>query len=223
MTWFLLAALISAPTAEAMTATLVEGTVTSGGAPIQAGAILNAGDTVETKADSRVEISLPSGSLLRVGESSQVTLSEMSAGKQFSARLLLGNLWAKVHKLLAGETFAVETENGVAGVRGTEFRVEVVRDQPDLVRVYEGVVQVDARERGWSHSLQAGTELRFRREAEPPRPFEVGSEKGHRFVEWVRSRRTSDGEEPGRIRGEMRNPEQENRIRERIRNRRRDR
>ena len=137
--------------------------------------------------------------------------------------LLLGNLWAKVHKLLAGETFAVETENGVAGVRGTEFRIEVARDQADLVRVYEGLVQVDARERGWSHSLQAGTELRFRREAEPPRPFDAESEKGHRFMEWVRSRRTREGEQPGRIRREMRSPEQEHRIRERIRERRRER
>ena len=128
-----------------------------------------------------------------------------------------------MHKLLAGETFAVETENGVAGVRGTEFRIEVARDQADLVRVYEGLVQVDARERGWSHSLQAGTELRFRREAEPPRPFDAESEKGHRFMEWVRSRRTREGEQPGRIRREMRSPEQEHRIRERIRERRRER
>jgi len=128
-----------------------------------------------------------------------------------------------VHKLLAGETFAVETENSVAGVRGTEFRIEVARDQADLVRVYEGLVQVDARERGWSHSLQAGTELRFRREAEPPRPFDAESEKGHRFMEWVRSRRTREGEQPGRIRREMRSPEQEHRIRERIRERRRER
>ena len=128
-----------------------------------------------------------------------------------------------MHKLLAGETFAVETENGVAGVRGTEFRIEVARDQADLVRVYEGLVQVDARERGWSHSLQAGTELRFRREAEPPRPFDAESEKGHRFMEWVRSRRTREGEQPGRIRREMRSPEQEQRIRERIRDRRRER
>ena len=219
MTWFLLAALISAPAGEAMTATLVEGTVTAGSAPIQAGAILKVGDTVETKADSRVEIALPSGSLLRVGESSRVMLSAIDPGRQFSARLLLGNLWARVNKLLAGETFGVETENGVAGVRGTEFRVEVVQDQPDLVRVYEGVVHVESRGGGWSHSLEAGTELRFRRDAEPPRPFDVEGEKGHRFMEWVRSRRTREGEEPGRIRRETRSPEQEHRIRERIRRR----
>jgi ferric-dicitrate binding protein FerR (iron transport regulator) len=219
MSWLLLVAMISAPAVEAMTATLVEGTVTAGGVAIQAGAILKPGDTVETKADSRVEIVLPGGSLLRVGESSQVTLSEVSAGRRFSARLLLGNLWAKVHKLLASETFNIETENAVAGVRGTEFRVEVAQEQPDLVRVYEGVVHVDARDGGWSHSLEAGTELRFRRDAEPPRPFDVEGEKGHRFMEWVRSRKTRDGEQPGRIRREMRNPEQEHRIRERIRRR----
>jgi len=219
MSWLLLATLISAPAVEAMTATLVEGTVTAGGVPIQAGAILKPGDTVETKADSRVEIALPGGSLLRVGESSQLTLSEVSAGRRFSARLLLGNLWAKVHKLLASETFSIETENAVAGVRGTEFRVEVAQEQPDLVRVYEGVVHVDDRDGGWSHSLEAGTELRFRRDAEPPRPFDVEGEKGHRFMEWVRSRKTRDGEQPGRIRREMRNPEQEHRIRERIRRR----
>jgi len=219
MSWLLLATLISAPAVEAMTATLVEGTVTAGGVPIQAGAILKPGDTVETKADSRVEIALPGGSLLRVGESSQLTLSEVSAGRRFSARLLLGNLWAKVHKLLASETFSIETENAVAGVRGTEFRVEVAQEQPDLVRVYEGVVHVDDRDGGWSHSLEAGTELRFRRDAEPPRPFDVEGEKGHRFMEWVRSRKTKDGEQPGRIRREMRNPEQEHRIRERIRRR----
>ena len=42
-------------------------------------------------------------------------------------------------------------------------------------------------------------------------------------MEWVRSRRTREGEQPGRIRREMRSPEQEHRIRERIRERRRER
>ena len=37
------------------------------------------------------------------------------------------------------------------------------------------------------------------------------------------SRRTREGEQPGRIRREMRSPEQEHRIRERIRDRRRER
>lgn len=216
MTSLALALLMCAPTAESMTATLVEGTVTVAGAPISTGAVLQPGDTVETQAGGRAEIALPGGSLLRIGESTRVTLSPIPARSEFSARLLFGNLWARVHKLVGGETFRVETENGVAGVRGTEFRVEVGQQQPDLVRVYEGTVQVEGRDGRWSHALEAGTGLRFRREAETPHAFEGRSENSHAFVEWVRSRRTADGVEPGRIRrGDTRNPEQEHRIRER--------
>ncbi|TMA46071.1 MAG: FecR domain-containing protein [Deltaproteobacteria bacterium] len=154
----------------------------------------------------------------RIGENTRLTLSPIPARSEFSARLFFGNLWARVHKLASGETFRVETENAVAGVRGTEFRVEAGQEQPDLVRVYEGTVQVEARDGRWSHALEAGTGLRFRREAEGPHIFD--GEGGHPFMEWVRSRKTADGVEPGRIRrAETRNPEQEHRTRERVRRR----
>ncbi|TMA13912.1 MAG: FecR domain-containing protein [Deltaproteobacteria bacterium] len=182
--------------------------------------MLQPGDTVEAQAGGRAEIALPGGSLLRIGENTRLTLSPVPTRSEFSARLFFGNLWARVHKLAAGETFRVETENGVAGVRGTEFRVEAGQKEPDLVRVYEGTVQVEARDGRWSHALEAGTGLRFRREAETPQAFDTRSESGHSFMEWVRSRKTADGFEPGRIRrAEMRNPEQEHRTRERVRRR----
>jgi ferric-dicitrate binding protein FerR (iron transport regulator) len=218
MTALALAALLCAPADESMIATLVEGAVMVSGAPLSAGNVLEAGQTVETQQGGRVEIAVPGGAVIRLGESSRLTLSAATPRKTFSARLLLGNLWARVHKLLASEKFEVETENGVAGVRGTEFRIEVAQDQPDLLRVYEGAVQVEGREGRWSHEIEAGNELRFRRDARPPRAFEAGTEKGNRFMDWVRSRRTKDGEEPGRIhRFDSRNPEREQRIRERIR------
>jgi len=220
MTWLALAVLMCAPAGESMTATLVEGSVIVAGAPIVTGAVLQPGDTVETQAGGRAEIALPGGSLLRIGENTRLTLSPIPARSEFSARLFFGNLWARVHKLASGETFRVETENAVAGVRGTEFRVEAGQEQPDLVRVYEGTVQVEARDGRWSHALEAGTGLRFRREAETPQAFDTRSESGHSFMEWVRSRKTADGFEPGRIRrAEMRNPEQEHRTRERVRRR----
>ena len=220
MTWLALAVLMCAPAGESMTATRVEGSVIVAGAPIVTGAVLEPGDTVETQAGGRAEIAFPGGSLLRIGENTRLTLSPIPARSEFSARLFFGNLWARVHKLAAGETFRVETENGVAGVRGTEFRVEAGQQEPDLVRVYEGTVQVEARDGRWSHALEAGTGLRFRREAETPQAFDTRSESGHSFMEWVRSRKTADGFEPGRIRrAEMRNPEQEHRTRERVRRR----
>src|SRR5439155_1007978 len=117
-TWLALAVLMGAPAGESMTATLVEGPVTVAGAPLVTGAVLQPGDTVEAQAGGRAEIALPGGSLLRIGENTRLTLSPVPTRSEFSARLFFGNLWARVHKLAAGETFRVETENGVAGVGG---------------------------------------------------------------------------------------------------------
>ena len=194
--------------AAAMTVSLVEGPVTP---KLEQGAEVHAGDTIETGEGGRVEITMPSGTLLRLGEKSRITLGEAVPQKTFSARLLLGNVWAKVHKLIAGETFHIETENGVAGVRGTEFRVEVAPQQEDLVRVYEGVVQVDAKDGKWSHRVEPGNELRFHKDHPPagPRAFDANGERGHRFMDWVRSRRE-----------DQRNPEREQRRREKLRDRR---
>ncbi|MCA1828398.1 MAG: FecR family protein [Myxococcales bacterium] len=191
----------------AMTVSLVEGPVTP---KLAQGAEVHAGDTIETGEGGRVEITMPGGTILRLGESSRITLHEDVPQKAFSARLLLGNVWAKVHKLIAGETFQIETENAVAGVRGTEFRVEVAPQQEDLVRVYEGVVQVDGEGGKWSHRVEAAHELRFRRDRQPdgPRSFDPDSEKGHRFMEWVRTRH------------EDRDPAREQRRREKHRERR---
>ena len=183
--------------AAAMTVTLAEGPVTlADGAKVEKGAALAPGQTVQTGEGGRVEITLSSGTVLRLGESSRMTLQDATPQKSFSARLLLGNVWAKVHKLLAGETFHIETENAVAGVRGTEFRVEVAPQKEDLVRVYEGVVQVDGKDGQWSQRVGAAHELRFSRGRSPeaPRAFDPASEKGHRFMDWVRSRKEHEPE-----------------------------
>ena len=179
-----------------MTASLVEGMVTmtpstgGGAGPLLEGDPLRQGDTVVTQPGARLEITFSSGTVLRVGESTRMTLGESVPQKAFSARIFLGNVWAKVHKLLASETFHLETENGVAGVRGTEFRIEVAQGQPDLLRVYEGAVQVDGPDAKWSHRVEAAHELRFQKEkTDPPRAFDPGSEKGHKFMDWVRSRK----------------------------------
>ena len=208
-----LALLSTAAGAQEMKATMVEGPVTlAAGGALAAGAVLHAGDTVQTGPEGRAEILLPAGSVLRLGENSKLTLGDAVPRKAFSAKLVLGNLWAKVHKLLAQETFHIETENAVAGVRGTEFRVEVAQGQDDLLRVYEGAVQVDGSGGKWSHRVEAAHELRFHRDREPSgaKAFEAGSEKGHKFMEWVRSRK-----EPF----EYKNPEHEHRQRHRKRER----
>ena len=195
--------------AAVMQVTFVEGAVTANQQPVAAGAELHEGDIVQTAEGGRVEIALPEGAVIRLGENTRARLQAYQPQKAFNAKLFIGNLWTKVHKLIAGETFLVETENGVAGVRGTEFRVEVEQGKPDLLRVYEGVVQVG------DQRVEAGRELRFARWSKATAgAFDPGAEKGHRFMDWVRSRPRADGAEPGAIHHPERNPEREHRRRQ---------
>jgi hypothetical protein len=60
-----------------------------------------------------------------------------------AARLLVGDMWAKVAKAVGGESrFEVQTANAVAGVRGTTFRVDAREDRSVVVKVYAGTVAV---------------------------------------------------------------------------------
>ena len=203
--------MIALALAAVMQVTFVEGPVTANQQPLTMGTELHEGDTVATAEGGRVEIALPEGAVIRLGENSRLRLQAYQPQKAFNAKLFIGNLWTKVHKLIAGETYLVETENGVAGVRGTEFRVEVTAPgQTDLVRVYQGVVQVG------EERIEPGHELRFRRGEKPVGgEFDPASEKGHKFMDWVRSRPLGDGREPGAIHRIERNPERENRVRHR--------
>lgn len=188
-----------------MTASFVEGsaTVSSPGGEAHAlaeGARLREGDRVETGPDGRVEVELATGTLVRIGPGSRVELREAApGGTAFRARLLLGNLWARVHKLVAGERFEVETENAVAGVRGTEFRVEAGGSgKEDLLRVYEGAVECKGRSGGWAERVEPARELRFGRgKPAGPAAFDKVSEARHPFMSWVRER----GEKRGRGKG----------------------
>ena len=172
----------AAPAARgAMKVTQLEGeakaTAKGGGEalPLIVGAVLHEGDVVQTGAGARVEIALASGTVLRLGESTRAELREAPPeGGRFRLKLALGNFWAHVAKLVGGERFEVETENGVAGVRGTEFHVEAAPPgSDDLLRVYEGKVQCDSvpGARKWSHSVEPGRELRFHREHKSAGPL----------------------------------------------------
>jgi len=108
------------------------------------------GDVIETARRTRLELKLSDASVLRLGPVSRVELDAAAFGKgaddrKVSARLRVGNVWANVTKALGGEArFEVKTENAVAGVRGTTFRVDASKDKSVVVRVYSGTVAVAA-------------------------------------------------------------------------------
>lgn len=124
-----------------------KGTVTSGGkkSPLSKGGTVRENDIVETEDKAKLELELKDGSVIRVGPGSKMELKSAHFGaqgeKSFSTKLFFGRVWSKVSGLVGKESkFEVETDNAVAGVRGTTFRIDAKKDKSMLVRVYAGSV-----------------------------------------------------------------------------------
>lgn len=111
---------------------------------------LGAGTVVKTGDGARAELTFPDGSVVRVGPNAELKLDGAAFdGKskevKVEATLVGGQAWAKVAKLVGDESqFNLKTNNAVAGVRGTVFRVNVDRDEATVVKVYAGAVAVAA-------------------------------------------------------------------------------
>jgi len=147
---------------------------------LRVGTSVSQGDTVETQDASRIEIRFSDGSVLRLGPKSKLQLAEVHfgarpIGRKLNARLFFGRLWAKVTSVIQGDQkFEVETENAVAGVRGTTFRMDANADKSVLVRVYDGTVAVGKNEPA---APRPGGERR-----EVPGPQEVTREEWEKLV-----------------------------------------
>lgn len=115
---------------------------------LKVGSTVSVNDLIETKAKTRMELKLPDQSVMRIGPQSKVQLSSAVFGKsveerKVSAKLVVGTIWAKVAHAVGGDAkFEVHTDNAVAGVRGTTFRVDAKTDKSCVVKVYAGTVAV---------------------------------------------------------------------------------
>jgi hypothetical protein len=148
----LLAAAASAAPQPAGSVTFVSGEATRSAAgkteKLAVGSPVYAGDVLETQRRTRLEVTLADRSVLRLGPVSRATLDQAAFGasvedRKVSARLAVGKVWANVAKAVGGDArFEVQTENAVAGVRGTTFRVDAATDKSVVVKVYSGTVAV---------------------------------------------------------------------------------
>lgn len=148
----LAAAAVAAPAQPAGTVTFVAGEATrtaEGKAEkLATGSAVYAGDALETQRRTRLEVKLADRSVLRLGPISRAVLEQATFGKsaeerKVTAKLLVGKVWANVARAIGGEArFEVQTENAVAGVRGTTFRVDAATDRSVVVKVYSGTVAV---------------------------------------------------------------------------------
>lgn len=160
------------------------------------GSALREGDQVETRKRTRLELTLADGSLVRLGPLSAARLETAAFGKsaddrKVSARLLVGNVWANVAKAVGGDSrFEVKTENAVAGVRGTTFRVDAAHDRSVVVRVYSGTVAVAGG--GLPRPEHRPGELRH----QVPGPQEVTREQWEKIVTTMMEVRVSAAGQP---------------------------
>lgn len=169
------------------TVTFVTGEATRAarGAPerLAAGTLVYAGDVLVTGRRTRLEVKLGDQSLLRLGPLSRAVVQSASFGasaedREVSAKLLVGQVWANVAKAVGGKArFEVRTENAVAGVRGTTFRVDAGKDRSVVVKVYNGTVAVAAG--ATPRPEHAGGKAERR---QVPGPVEVSREQWERIV-----------------------------------------
>ena len=125
---------------------------------LQSGSPIEVGDELEVKPGGNLALQLTDESTLVLAGGSRLKVDEATFSgldrKAFSARLLVGTVWAKVKKAVGGAPakFDITTERAVAGVRGTTFQVEVEGEET-RVDVEEGLVEV-AQGEGASDSAQ---------------------------------------------------------------------
>jgi len=140
---------------------------------------LFAGDRVFTKLESRVELKMFDGSIIKVGENSLFTIEEMKKEDESSSMsfgLSFGNVWAKFKKIFSSSSSRdISTPTAVVAVRGTEFGVEVdPATGKTKVKVKEGRVEVTNRRGTNAQSVSANeqTEVDENGNTEAPTPYQ---------------------------------------------------
>jgi hypothetical protein len=112
---------------------------------------LTGGDRVTTEIKSRIELKLPDNSIVRFDEKTTFMLTSLAYDqktqkKDIDVNMILGKTWANVPKFSGSKgRFAITTKTSVAGVRGTDFRMNVNQDNSAVLKVYEGEVAVSKR------------------------------------------------------------------------------
>ena len=104
---------------------------------------IHQGDQIRTEAESRCEITLEDGTIVRMDENSFQQFEKCiikKTSKEVSLFLSTGKIWLNARKILAkSDSFKVRTNKAVCAIRGTKFRVDT-DDYQTRISVHKGVV-----------------------------------------------------------------------------------
>ncbi|MBD3345614.1 MAG: hypothetical protein GF401_11180 [Chitinivibrionales bacterium] len=108
---------------------------------------LKVGDQLYTQPESFVEIRYSKGQILRMDESTKITIEE-SSEKTTKTKSSIGRIWVNMKKMVTqGDEFQVATPTAVAAIRGTVFNINTDKDSSTSVDVYDGKVAVGPADR----------------------------------------------------------------------------
>lgn len=125
------------------------------------GQSLNAGDSVRTGDTGKATVQFPDGSLVRMAPNTTITVqsAQLTNGgnlKSASIQQKVGRTFSVVQHLAGGSDFKVGGHSVSAEVRGTQFEVLVRNDGSNLIKVFDGTVQVAGKT---TVSVTAGQEI----------------------------------------------------------------
>ncbi len=104
------------------------------------------GDKIETKKQSRCELTFNDGSVVRIDEQSIYTVEKAelkNSIKDVESELSIGKLWANIKKVVSGrDSWKLKSPAAVVAVRGTIYRMNAGADSSSQVLVYDGNVSV---------------------------------------------------------------------------------
>ena len=138
---------------------------------LQPGVDVDEGDLVQTGAEARVQIEMDDGSLLEIGNASELYLTdyllrEDASVENAAVSLLKGWLRFVATKVSASSRYEFNTPVASIGIRGTEGIIEA-DEQTSSVLLEEGRIEVfeidDAGEIGASEIVEAGQFVRRRK------------------------------------------------------------
>jgi hypothetical protein len=117
------------------------------GAP---GTVVQPGDAVKTDAKGRAAIQLPDGTLTRMAGNTEIALTSAhfaKTGNLQDASILqkAGRTFTNVQHLVTGAVFKVGGQSAVASVRGTKFEILVNPDGSMLVKLFDGQLDLDGK------------------------------------------------------------------------------
>jgi len=133
-------------------------------------------DTIIANDSSQAEILYSDSSTLYIDENSRIATS---GTQKRSVSISIGRVWAKIRKLVKGESFEVKSPLSVSGVMGTEFEASYINDE-SLVKVVEGKVTIKDKQTGREVILEKEKMARIRRNME----MEVRAFKLQELKKW---------------------------------------